>query len=373
MNIHIIRSSEFDPYQFTAIVNLIRQYPGPVQYLVHEKPAEFSEEETEEEIWEEERLGKMVMPMMEEPLNFMRIKPMVRFVSWDSIFNQCEKSRRKYRIPEDEPVVLLTELANEYNWFSGADPNGKLNLFIHTDMWERFISEDFRYPVAYELASIPLQQLMFGSFRELVNYAHQVPRGCMNDLCKDKSQIGLKLRTGDICPECRQRIRDRNADPQVVGQVFRIFEGIRSQMLFRASFDQNATPSRMVIDYPGRRISLTDLGNLEIPLNPMERTVYHFFMKHPEGIAFTSLPDYRNELYTLYRHYSAAGSIATITARIDDLCANKGDGLSQVISRIRRKFEEKVPDEMAKAYVIGGVSGRKRKISLDRELVSILD
>jgi hypothetical protein len=127
----------------------------------------------------------------------------------------------------------------------------------------------------------------------------------------------------------------------------------------------------MVIDYTGRRISLTDLGNLDIPLNPMEKTVYHFFMNHPEGVAFNNLPDYRNELYGLYRHYSAAGSIATITARIDDLCANKSDGLSQVISRIRRKFEDRLPDEMAKAYVIGGVSGRKRKISLDRELVSI--
>jgi hypothetical protein len=40
-----------------------------------------------------------------------------------------------------------------------------------------------------------------------------------------------------------------------------------------------------------------------------------------------------------------------------------------VISRIRRKFEDAVPEEMSKMYVIGGESGRKRRILIDRGLV----
>ncbi|MFA5816905.1 MAG: hypothetical protein WC865_14945 [Bacteroidales bacterium] len=43
---------------------------------------------------------------------------------------------KKYRIPADEPVVLLTNYANEYNWFSGSDRSGKLNMFGQTDLWE---------------------------------------------------------------------------------------------------------------------------------------------------------------------------------------------------------------------------------------------
>ena len=55
------------------------------------------------------------------------------------------------------------------------------------------------------------------------------------------------------------------------------------------------------------------------------------------------------------------------------MCANKNDCLSQVISRIRRKFEDAVPEEMAKQYVIGGESGRKRRIVIDRDLVEFLN
>lgn len=308
-----------------------------------------------------------------EEVHFRMIEPMITFVSWDSIFKQCDQSRRKYRIPDEEPVVLLTDHANEYNWFSGSDKNGNLNLFVHTDMWDRFTFPDFRYPVVYELASIPLQLKMFDSFPEMVEYAHGIPRGCLNDLCQDKMEVGLKLRTGDISPECRHKIRDRKVDQQLVSQVFRIFESIRTQMLFCASFDKDSKPSRLLIDYDKRKLYLADLGNLEIPLNPMEKTVYHFFLNHPDGIAFSAVPDHKKELYTLYRYYSDAGSIATISARIDDICANKNDCLSQVISRIRRKFEDALPVEMAKQYAIGGESGRKRRIMIDRDLVEFLN
>jgi len=51
MNIHLIRSSELDSGQFTAIYDLIRQYPGPIKFTIHEQPAKFSKEELEEEIW----------------------------------------------------------------------------------------------------------------------------------------------------------------------------------------------------------------------------------------------------------------------------------------------------------------------------------
>lgn len=172
-------------------------------------------------------------------------------------------------------------------------------MFVHTGMWDRFTFQDFRYPVVYLLAAIPLRLKMVDSFEEMTRYFHKDPRGCMNDLCLEKSQISLKLRTGDICPECRQRISDRNVDSQIVSQVFRIFEGIRSQMLFRSSFDKDSKPSRLHIDYDKRKIYLTDLGNLEIPLNPMEKTVYHFFLNHAEGVAFTTLTDFKKELYAL--------------------------------------------------------------------------
>jgi hypothetical protein len=367
MKIHLIRSSELDKEKFLAIHSLIHQYAGPVSYLIHERPSEITDDELIREIWDEDRLSHKVMFRMEGICQSITVP----YSSWDNLFNRCDQARQKHRIPDDEPIVLLTEHANEHNWFSAADPGGKLNFFIHTGMWDRFISDDFRYPVVYELASVPIQLKMFDSFKELLENAHRVPRGCINDLCEDKIQIQLKLRTGDICPDCRKRINSRTIDPQLIDQVFRIFEGIRIQMLFRASFHENSKPSRLVLDYDQRKIFLTDLGNLEIRLNPMEMTVYHFFLKHPDGIAFTALPDYRDELLALYKHYCKTDLIAKIHNRVEDLCSNRNDCLSQVISRIRRRFEEALPEEMAEQYVIGGEAGRKRRIKIDGSLVLI--
>jgi hypothetical protein len=222
----------------------------------------------------------------------------------------------------------------------------------------------------YKLASIPMQPKMFNSFSELVENAHRVPHSCINDLFEDKTQVRIKLRTGDICPDCRKRINNRNIDPHLIDQVFLIFEGIRTQMLFRASFHENSKPSRLVLDYDKRKIFLTDLGSLEIRLNPMEMTVYHFFLKHPDGIAFTALPDHRDELLALNEHYCKTDLIAKIQNRVEDLCSNRNDCLIQVFYRIRRRFKEALPEEMPDQFVIGGETRRKRRINLDRSLVS---
>jgi hypothetical protein len=58
MNIHLIRSSELNPHHFFSFHDLIRQYPGPVQYIVHEKPPEVSDEEKRDESREQDWLNQ---------------------------------------------------------------------------------------------------------------------------------------------------------------------------------------------------------------------------------------------------------------------------------------------------------------------------
>ena len=55
--------------------------------------------------------------------------------------------------------------------------------------------------------------------------------------------------------------------------------------------------SRLVVtsDY---RILLPDYNDMEIKMEPLVKAVYLLFLRHPEGIMFKSLPDYREELST---------------------------------------------------------------------------
>ena len=196
------------------------------------------------------------------------------------------KSVSRITVPADEPVVFLTDLRNDRNWFSAGESGDQPNCFIQTDMWEWYVDGDPRFPVAYELITLPLRLLMFGSFGKMAGKMHQPSRGCLNDFCQDKREIGYKLRSADICPDCLKLLQDTNADPMLLRQAYRIMDDIRSQLLFRERYAVTRQPSGIKIAGMTRRILLIDPGDLEIHLTPPEKTVYLFFLNHPEGMEY---------------------------------------------------------------------------------------
>ena len=50
------------------------------------------------------------------------------------------------------------------------------------------------------------------------------------------------------------------------------------------------------------KIYLTDYENEEIKMGPLPKTVFLFFLRHPEGVMFSHLQDYREELKMIYGH-----------------------------------------------------------------------
>jgi len=367
MNIHLLRSSEIDAGKFFNVTDYLARFPGPVNFLTSEQPAEIPAEDlfTEEWpadkfFWQDNLLAGEVCMALSEPL----------VVRWADLFRQCRLFREERALPAADPVVLLTGHRNEKNWFSAGAPDGRMDFFIHADMWEWYVDGDERYPIAYELMALPLWIGMFGSFDGLLDNMHHDTRGCMNDFCQNKRDIGFKLRSADICPECLETIRKRRIDPLLVRQVFRVFDDIRSQLLFRERYKFTRQPSAMAITGRRKRIHLTDLGNLEIRMTPLEKTVYLFFLNHPEGVEFSYMPDHYREIRGIYGQVSNSGVLALLENRAHALCANQDDCLSQVISRIRNKFLAALGEEMAQPYLISGEPGQKRSISLDRSLVT---
>lgn len=55
---------------------------------------------------------------------------------------------------------------------------------------------------------------------------------------------------------------------------------------------------RITKDY---RLFLSEYNNVEIHMTPIVKAVYFLFLRHPEGILFKELIDYRDELDMLYR------------------------------------------------------------------------
>lgn len=126
--------------------------------------------------------------------------------------------------------------------------------------------------------------------------------------------------------------------------------------------------SRMVItrDY---RILLPDYNGMEIKMEPLVKAVYLLFLHHPEGIAFKQLPDYREELTSIYNKLKPYGLTDRAIQSIEDVTNPMLNSINEKCARIRAAFVGQFDDYMAKSYYIDGLRGEAKKIALPRNMV----
>ena len=123
---------------------------------------------------------------------------------------------------------------------------------------------------------------------------------------------------------------------------------------------------RITKDYD---IFLPDYNNMEIALPTLSKVVYFFYLRHPKGLRFKELVDYRDELLRIYCLISNRYDAAKMEQSIDDLVDSTGNSINEKCSRIRAAFVSRFSDDLAKNYYITGYSGQAKYIPLDRSLV----
>ena len=269
-------------------------------------------------------------------------------------------------------MVLLTQTPNDKNWFGAVDASMR-NYFIQTDDWHLYFekSVDIRFPIAYEVTVWLMRTLIYSNQLEILEHVHREPVGCMMDFCLDKRQIVLKMRTADICPTCTDYISSVEPKHNYLKQFFDTMDGIRENLLFRKRSVLMMQPSKIEIRGYRKDIFLTDLGDLQVNLNPKEKALFLLYLNHPEGIQLSHLIDHRNELRNYYSMLSTASSIDQINANVDRLVDFTDNNINEVLTRIRRKFKDSI-DKLGKLYSIEHVGGC-HKITLNRELVTFKD
>lgn len=130
--------------------------------------------------------------------------------------------------------------------------------------------------------------------------------------------------------------------------------------------------SRLVIT-PQAKIMLPDYNNIEISLTPKEKAIFFLYLKHPEGICFKNLPDYREELSMYYRRVTRSGSPEAISAAIDNLVLSiSGDAdvqRARIKYAINKAFKDKFCEQYSRYYTIEGSKGQPMKIQIPRDKV----
>ena len=136
----------------------------------------------------------------------------------------------------------------------------------------------------------------------------------------------------------------------------------------REEKSQNAIKiSRLSIAKDGT-VLLTDYRK-EIKMEPIVKATYLLFLKHPEGITFKCLPDYRQELADVYQKIKPFGLTERAIRSIEDVTNPLLNSINEKCSRIRAAFQAEVDASLLDQYIISGKSGEAKKIALPRDLV----
>ena len=384
--VHLVRSDEFKEEDLSQVVNLLKQFNGPIEYISAEtnylqftppgllwrSKLEFEKKTTPKFSSDRNQISPNYSMFESTPKQSIVFPVEVPTLSWDTFFAACIHYRRKHQIPEKDLVILLTDFSNDKNWFAGIDSTMK-NYFIQTSNWHHYFgnSIDSRFPIAYEIVIWLLRSQMFQNRQEIMDGVHKGSSGCMMDFCENKKEIVLKMRTADICNDCLKVIQLKEVDRPFARQVLDSMDGIRQHMMFRERSEFLNSPSKMEIRGFMKRIFLKDLGDLEMQLNPKEKTIYLFFLKHPEGVRIVDLIDHKTEISHFYETFTNSYDTSQIEQAINLLLDPTEGNINQVFSRIRAKFKSAVGTRLSNLYTIEGNPGEPFKINLNRELVSI--
>ena len=107
---------------------------------------------------------------------------------------------------------------------------------------------------------------------------------------------------------------------------------------------------------------------MQINLTPATMAFYLLFLKHPEGIRFKELVNYRNELYKLYCYTTRSTDKMAIARTVDIMVAqldgNQNIQRSRIKAAINKSFKAHFCEETAKWYYLDGKRGEPMKIAI---------
>ena len=108
---------------------------------------------------------------------------------------------------------------------------------------------------------------------------------------------------------------------------------------------------------------------VEVRMEPLLKALYLLFLRHPEGIIFKDLPDYRQELAKIYSDVRPWGLSDRALQSIEDVTNPMLNSINEKCARIKKTFLGVMGSDIAERYFIKGTRGKTKGITLPRNLV----
>lgn len=107
----------------------------------------------------------------------------------------------------------------------------------------------------------------------------------------------------------------------------------------------------------------------EVRMEPLVKSVYILFLRHPEGIIFKDLPNHREELTNIYNKVRPMGLTDRALHSIEDVTNPLLNSINEKCARIRKVFVTMLDSSIAEQYYIKGTRGQAKRIALPRDLI----
>lgn len=116
-------------------------------------------------------------------------------------------------------------------------------------------------------------------------------------------------------------------------------------------------------------IVLPAYNEMELRMTPLARTVYIFFLCHPEGVMLSEVYRYAAELEQIYMLVKPTADERRVAASIADLVSPTGESLQQKLSMTRRAVRRQIMHpHIAEHYLIKGDRGGRFGIDLPAQM-----
>ncbi len=349
MNVYITSTPGYSKESIKEVTDLLSSVKGEIQFIKDGEP--FTQDQLTLSSSKFEDLSQ------------------IRLLSFDGLFDLAKTYRKMNTISPNDFVVVISTFANERRWFSATSNK---NIFVDADGWEYFTDKDSKFGIASQIVENIFQSLLGIEFdnAHIDPNVHRKSIGCINDMCNEKSEIMLKLRTGYICNSCLIRARNNNISQLAISQIHRLMQLIRDSMMNFDFLQQIIKPEPTIVD-AGCNIQI---GNSKIDLEDVPKTLFIFYLAHLEGVKVDSLEkgDYKEKLLSIYRKLRKGGKKETI----DLLClpyTNSSSTFQKVKTNTNKSIINLLGKQLSEFYVISNIKGGKSnyyKIKLSREYLN---
>ena len=171
----------------------------------------------------------------------------------------------------------------------------------------------------------------------------------------------------DLADECFATVSSR-LEAEIRELVERLHQEGISEFVLRCMVPIEKKLSCLVIT-SNYNIVLPDYGNMIIEMSPLPKTVFLLFLRHPEGIYFKDLVDYKDEIRHIYGKITNRISAVVIGKSIEQITDPTQNAINEKCSRIREAFVKKIDSSLAQSYYITGLRNQRKQITIPRHLV----